>query len=299
MNTSAPMDCLFPYKCVGIIYGAGDYPRKVLEGCLKKKLKCCAALLGGSETSCIEVSETSKVLPNDSTTTDLLRSVPKIHVKLGKIGAVIDFFRSQNVDAVVFAGAVKRPAISELSLDSKGASWLLKLGRSAFAGDDVLLGAIAKLLRQEGFAVISGTDLLDDTFLDKGVFSKIKPTKQDRDDIMKGLWLAKTIGSLDIGQSVIVCNGDILGIECVEGTDELIKRCAKLRKQQSGGILVKVSKPQQDQRLDLPTVGSRTLQNLHENGFKGLAIESLRCIVLDREKFIKTAEEFSMLLVGV
>lgn len=112
----------------------------------------------------------------------------------------------------------------------------MKLGRSVFAGDDVLLKSIAELLQQEGFAVISGTDLLEDTFLDRGVFSKVKPTEQEWEDIRKGFEVAKTIGRLDIGQSVIVCDGDVLGIECVEGTDELIKRCAKLRKQKSGGF---------------------------------------------------------------
>ena len=104
---------------------------------------------------------------------------------------------------------------------------------------------------------------------------------------------------MDIGQSVIVCEGDILGVECVEGTNELIKRCAKLRKQKSGGVLVKASKPQQDRRLDLPTVGLETFENLRLNDFSGLAVESKNCIVLDKDELIKQFDDFSMFFVGI
>lgn len=285
MSTSTSQN-QYDYDCIGIVYGSGDYPRKVLEACREKGVRCCVATVSDTDISVgLELSEDF--------------SVPIMHTKLGKIGAVIHFFRENGVDAVVFAGAVKRPSINELSLDSKGASWLLKLGRSVFGGDDELLKAIAELLKQEGFAVISGTDLLEDTFLGNGVFSNEKPTEQEWHDIRKGFEIAKTVGRLDIGQSVIVCCGDILGIECIEGTDELIKRCAKLRKQQSGGILVKVSKPQQDQRLDLPTVGPKTLENLYQNNFRGLAVESGHCIVLYKEKLIETSDSLQIFLVGV
>lgn len=311
MSVSTSFTASFPYKCVGIVYGAGNYPKMVLEACLKKGISCCVAFVAASSDSSSNsdagdvsdaggdndyagISDISADLDDER-----FSDIPKIRAKLGKIGSIIRFFRENSVDAVVFAGAVKRPPISELSLDSKGASWLLKLGRSMFGGDDELLRGVAQLLKQEGFAVISGTDLIGDIFLKNGVFSSIEPTDQEWEDIRKGFKIAKTIGHLDIGQSAIICNGDVLGIECVEGTDELIKRCARLRKQQSGGILVKASKPQQDQRLDLPTVGLRTLENLHNNGFRGLAIESFRCIVLEKDNFIKTAQELSMLLVGV
>lgn len=287
----------YDYNCIGIVYGSGDYPRKVLEACQARGLRCCVATV--SDADILGVLEASEGTADaDAAPISVPVPIPIMHAKLGKIGAIIRFFRENGVDAVVFAGAVKRPSINELSLDSKGASWLLKLGRSVFGGDDELLRAIAELLKQEGFAVISGTDLFEDTFLGSGVFSREKPTEQEWHDIRKGFEIAKTVGRLDIGQSVIVCCGDVLGIECVEGTDELIKRCAKLRKQQSGGILVKVSKPQQDQRLDLPTVGPKTLENLHHNGFRGLAVESDRCIILDRERMIEAADHLSMVMVS-
>lgn len=266
--------------CIGIIYGDGNYPKKVVQSCLDKKISCCVIFIG-------EICE------------EIASKVAFIQTRIGKIGSAIKFFHEHNVNKVVFAGAVKRPNFKELSLDAKGASWLLKLGKSIFAGDDALLRAVSDLLRDEGFEIISGTDLIGNIFVDSGVFSKRKPTKSEWMDIKKGFEVAKTIGSLDIGQSVIVCEGDVLGVECVEGTNELIKRCAKLRKQKSGGILVKTSKPQQNRCLDLPTVGLETFENLRLNGFVGLAVESGSCIVLDKNELIKKFDDFSMFFVGI
>ncbi|MBR1734398.1 MAG: UDP-2,3-diacylglucosamine diphosphatase LpxI, partial [Alphaproteobacteria bacterium] len=230
----------------------------------------------------------------------LPQGIPFINIKIGQVAAAITFFRKELVNKVVFAGAVKRPNFNDLSLDVKGASWLLKLGKSIFAGDDVLLRSVAELLNKEGFEIISGTELIGDkAFVENGILSQKKPKKSDWLDIQKGFNVAKAIGQLDIGQSVVICNGDVLGVECVEGTDALIKRCSELRKQSTGGVLVKVSKPQQDQRLDLPTVGISTLENLHTYGFLGLAVESEHCIVLDKEKFIEKANELSMFFVGI
>lgn len=264
---------------IGVIYGSGDYSKQVVESCISKGISCCVVFVTDS-------------------TEKFSAEVPCMRVKIGKIGEMVDFFHRYRVNKVIFAGAVKRPNFKDISLDAKGTSWLLKLGKSIFAGDDVLLKAVADLLRSEGFELISGTDLIDDVFIRNGVLSDRKPTESEWMDIKKGFEIAKTIGSLDIGQSVIICEGDVLGIECVEGTDELIKRCSSLRKQRAGGVLIKVSKPQQDQRLDLPTVGPNTVHNLHTHGFAGLAVESGHCIVLDKGNFIEQINGFSMLFVG-
>lgn len=268
--------------CIGIVYGSGNYPKLVVQACLEKKIDCCIAF----------VVEDFDFEPSYS-------EIPVLRAKIGKIGSIIKFFRNNGVKKIIFAGAVKRPNFTDLSLDSKGASWLLKLGRSIFGGDDALLRAIANLLNKEGFEIMSGTDLLGNVFVKNGVFSQKNPTESEWQDIAKGFKVAKTIGSLDIGQSIIVCCGDILGIECVEGTDELIKRCAKLRKQNSGGILVKTSKPQQDQRMDLPTVGVNTVYLLHQFKFSGLAVESGHCIVLDSDKLIELSDNYSMFFAGI
>lgn len=271
----------FKDSVIGVVFGSGEYPRKVVRACIEGGADCCVVFVGDDDAS------------------DEFREIPSIHIKIGKIGAAIDFFRQHNVKKVVFAGAVKRPNFRELSLDAKGASWLLKLGRSIFAGDDALLRAVATLLQEEGFEIVAGTEIIGNVFVKTGILSAKKPTEEESRDIKKGFEVAKTVGALDIGQSVIVCDGDVLGVECVEGTDALIQRCATLRKSEYGGVLVKASKPQQDQRLDLPTVGLDTLVNLHKYHFSGLAVESGHCIILDKDQFIKQCADFSIFFVGV
>lgn len=273
-------------ECIGIVCGCGDYPKLVAQACIERNLDFCMLILNGFVDSYVQISQDSK------NCRDVLT------VKLGDIRSSLSFFHKNNVTNIIFAGAVKRPNFNELSLDKKGASWLLKLGRAIFSGDDALLKAIAKLLNEEGFNIISGTDFLEDIFISNGIVTDRYPTEAEIFDIKAGFNAAKSLGSLDIGQSVIVHDGLVLGVECVEGTDALIERCAKLRKSAQGGVLVKTSKPQQDQRLDLPTVGVNTINQLNINGFFGLIVESEKCIVIDKKSIIKQANDFSMFFGG-
>jgi len=273
-------------KCIGIICGGGNYPKLVAQACIEKEIDFCMLLLKGFSDASLDINQDSKNYKGT------------LSVKLGDIGVSLDFFRKNNVDKIVFVGDVKRPNFNELSLDKKGASWLLKLGKAIFLGDDALLKAIAKLANEEGFEIIAGTDLLEDIFVSNGIFTNKYPTEAEIFDIKIGFNAAKNLGILDIGQSVIVHDGLVLGVECVEGTDNLIERCAKLRKSSRGGVLVKTSKPQQDQRLDLPTVGENTINLLNVNGFSGFIIESKKCIVINKKSIIKQANDFSMFFGG-
>lgn len=273
-------------KCIGIICGDGDYPKIVARACIEQNLNFCMLMINAFADNCVDIDSSSKNC----------RGI--LNVKIGEIGSSIDFFHRNNVTNIVFAGGIKRPNFSGLSLDKKGRSWLLKLGKSVFYGDDALLKAIAKLLNEEGFVVISGTEILKDVFVSSGIFSNKHPTEAELFDIKIGFNAAKNLGSLDIGQSVIVHDGLILGVECVEGTDALIERCAKLRKSASGGVLIKTSKPQQDHRLDLPTVGINTINQLNINGFSGLIIESEKCIVINKKLVIEQVNDFSMFFGG-
>jgi DUF1009 family protein len=203
------------------------------------------------------------------------------------------------VDKVIFAGAVIRPNFKELSLDRKGASWLLNLGKSVFSGDDALLRSIAELVEKEGFTVTAGTDFISDIFVQSGMLSVVHPTESELHDAQKGFGAAKILGNLDIGQSVVVHDGIILGVECAEGTDELIRRCAKLRKSSCGGVLVKASKPSQDSRFDLPTIGVDTINRLHECNFSGVAIEAEKCIVVNKKFTLEQVNDFSMFFIGI
>ncbi|MDR2067555.1 MAG: lipid-A-disaccharide synthase [Holosporaceae bacterium] len=266
---------------IGIVCGGGEYPRLVAQSCRAKNLSFCLILLE-------EFCDPHGWPP-----------AKKLTINFGEIGKAIDFFHKNSVKKVIFAGHAKRPDFSKLSIDSKGRKWLLKLGMAIFAGDDALLRGISDLLRAEGFELMSGTDLLDDAFLGEGVFSQRRLSESNRKDIQIGFESAKKLGMQDIGQSSIVFRGKILGTEDADGTDALIERCAKLRKSSVGGILVKVSKPQQDNRFDLPTVGVDTIDMLRKYGFDGLVVEAGKCIILNREAVVDRVNEFGMLVVCV
>ncbi len=279
---------------VGIICGSGFYPKIAAAACIEKGLDFCLIFINGIS------SYQDFFFADDSVVMDPI-SVKHTTLHLGEIGTAINFFQSNNVKQIIFSGAVKRPDLRQLKLDSKGKQWLAYLGAKIFGGDDCLLHALSELVESEGFKIISGTELIDKNkiFLSEGTHSRQFPSKNDLHDIEIGIKAAKTIGALDIGQSVVVHDGLILGVECIEGTNELIKRCAALRKTERGGVLVKMSKPQQDVRVDLPTIGPETINLLSEKHFAGLAVEAEKCIVVDKRVVIEKVNNASLFLRGV
>jgi lipid-A-disaccharide synthase len=223
--------------------------------------------------------------------------VASISIDFGEIGKAINFLKQNKAEKIVFAGRVKRPNFRSLLLDQTGRSWLLKLGKAIFAGDDTLLRTIADLVQKEGFEIIAGTDLLDDIFFQDGFFSHRKPSESNHNDINIGLSAARELGITDIGQSVVVRDGKVVGKEDIHGTNVLLDRCGSGT--QRGGILVKISKPQQDERLDLPTIGIETIEALYRNGFDGVVVESNKCIALNKEAIIRRANELDIFVMSV
>jgi DUF1009 family protein len=147
--------------------------------------------------------------------------------------------------------------------------------------------------------VLGVDQLLDGGGIAEGPLGKIHPDLQSVADIERGLRIARAIGALDIGQAVVVQQGLVLGVEAVEGTDELLRRCAALRREGPGGVLVKVEKPGQERRADRPTIGHRTVVLAAETGLLGIAIEAEATIVLDRDEVIRTADRAGLFVVGI
>lgn len=271
-------------KKIGIICGGGTYPSLVFKACKSKNIHHCLIF--------IESESSFENFP--------VKDTPYISIKLGEIGKGLNFLKSQEVDTVVLAGHVARPNFSSLSLDETGMSWLLRLGMAVFSGDDALLKRLSELFLEENLKIISGTDFLDDVFLNVGIATKIHPSKQDEIDINRGIEVGLICGASDVGQSVIVNNGIVLGIECIEGTDKLIERCAALKNEETpSGVLIKISKPLQLEKIDLPTIGVDTIENIKKGNFRGIAVESGRCIVLEKEKVIALADELGLFLIGI
>jgi hypothetical protein len=133
----------------------------------------------------------------------------------------------------------------------------------------------------------------------EGPLGRHQPDEQARADIEHGLHVARAIGALDVGQAVVVQQGLILGVEAVEGTDELLRRCASLRRQGPGGVLVKAAKPGQERRVDRPAMGPRTVVVAAETGLRGIAAEAGMTLVIDRAEMVRAADRAGLFVVGV
>ena len=219
-------------------------------------------------------------------------------LELGEVQKAIDAMHRNNVDKVVMAGPIQRPALSSLALDIRALQMLAKGGLKAF-GDDGLLSLVAKEIEKEGIKVIGIEQILPGVLTKEGLLAGPAPTKISWDDIKRGLQVLNSLGPCDVGQSIAVQEGIVLAIEAIEGTDQMIERAGSLQRNVSGPILIKICKTNQDKRVDLPTAGPETVNNAIRSGFQGLALEANNSLLLDKERVIKIAEKNSFFVIGV
>ncbi len=266
-------------KKIGIIAGAGYLPMHVFEACKKHNIP---AVVVGLE------NETSFELYNDE---DIKKF--KIH----SISKIIDFLREEGVDSVTLAGKVKRAKISRLLLDLKGAKLFARVIKNGLE-DNSILKTIIEFLEDEGFEIIAPEKIATNIILTKGFLTVNKPDKVAEDDIKKGIKILKGIASFDVGQALIIQNGLVLGVEAAEGTDELIKRCGEIKQEGEGPILIKVIKPGQDKRVDLPCLGPDTIINAGKFGIRGIASEAGSTLILDQNNTLKLADKLGIFIYG-
>ncbi len=264
---------------LGIIAGGGQLPLDLVKTCQAENRPFHVIVLEGHAR------------PQD------FKNIPHTAVRLGAAGTTLKVLHEQEVKQVVFAGAVKRPSMAELRPDWKGLKFFTKIGFNR-KGDDGLLKAVTKSMEEEGFEVVGTHQILKSILADKGMMGNITPDEGALISIEKGFQIAKELGKLDVGQAVVVQEGLVLGVEALEGTDGLIQRTAKLKREGAKPILVKVSKPQQERRMDLPTIGLKTLEELHKAGFQGVAIEAGSTIVVDKEACRAFADKDNLFIFG-
>ena len=229
---------------------------------------------------------------------DVAAGFPHVWVRLGQAGKTIAELKNAGVVDLVMAGAVRRPSVSELGLDWRGTQLFARIGARAL-GDDGLLRAVSRELELEGFRLIGADAVLASSVAGNGPMGLHRPDQQAMADIGHGLTVARALGALDIGQAVVVQQGLVLGVEAIEGTDALLARVGELRRQGPGGVLVKIAKPQQDRRMDLPTIGVRTVERAVAAGLRGIAIGAATSIVLDRAAVVAAADAAGLYLIGV
>ena len=274
---------------VAIIAGGGDLPKIILSGhCGPANQLILITLQGQADDNLSDLAQT--------------HDIECYSCRLGQVGKILSIMADHNINRAVLAGSVERPSINDLRPDATGAKLLAKAGlkRAFRGGDDALLSAVRDELDNHGIQLTSPHDMLDDLLTPHGVMGAATPTDDQMASIRSAIVPAKQIGKMDIGQAVVVQNGIILGVEGVEGTDQLIQRCGGLKQSTGHGpILVKVKKPQQDDRLDLPTIGPDTVENMIATGFDGMAVEAGQTYALHRQHMIQLADQGGVFIIGV
>jgi len=265
---------------LGILAGGGALPRRLIAACRDVARPCFVVALEGQA---------------DSATVE---GVPHGWAALGAAGRVFDLLRGAGVREIVLAGAIRRPSLLDLKPDVKGAQLLARIGLRAL-GDDGLLRAVIAELEREGFRVVGVQDVLGSLPAPAGQLGRIAPDAQARADIARGVEVVHALGAVDVGQAAVVQQGIVLGVEAAEGTDGLLARVGALRRDGPGGVLVKLAKPGQDRRVDMPTVGVATVEKAAAAGLVGIAVEAGATLVLDLAGMVAAADEAGLFLEGL
>jgi hypothetical protein len=220
-------------------------------------------------------------------------------IRIGAAGRILAALRLHDCRDLVMVGPVRRPSVLALRPDAEGARILARIGRAAFAGDDGLLAAVVKILAEEGFTVLGAHDIMSEALGPKGLLSKMAPDAQAMADIVRAIAVARALGAVDVGQGCVVQQGIVLAVEAAEGTDAMLARSGPLACSGPGGVLVKLVKPGQDRRADLPAIGPRTVRGAAEAGLRGIAFEAGGTILAERAAMIAEADAAGLFLLGL
>jgi DUF1009 family protein len=226
-------------------------------------------------------------------------------ISVGQIGRAMKLFRAENCHDLVFIGTLVRPALSEIRLD-----WITLriIGRvwAAFrGGDDHLLSGIGRIFEQDGFRMVGIKDVAPDLLMPEGCLTRKTPDEDAASDIARGREVLRALSPFDIGQAAVVIDGHVVGVEDIEGTDGLLARVARLRKEgrirakAKRGVLVKAPKSGQDLRFDLPTIGPRTIEGADAAGLAGVAIVAGNTIVVEPQAMIAAADAAGLFVTGL
>jgi len=263
---------------IGIIAGGGQFPLLFAQAVRRHGLKVYAAAHEG---------ETDETLADQ---VDALQ-----WVRLGQLGKIIDFFKKEGVTKTVFIGSITKTNIfRDVRPDLKGLGLWNKID---IKQDDSILRAIADRLAKDGIEVVASTNYVPELLFPQGILTRKKLTKEQKNDIVFGWKIARAMGGLDIGQCVVVRNQTVLAVEAIEGTDAAIRRGGTLGKEKA--VVVKLKKPNQDLRFDLPAVGEKTIVSMLEVKAAVLAVEAGYALFFDRESVIQAADAAGLVVVGV
>lgn len=265
---------------LGILAGGGDLPARLVDACRAQGRPFFVLAFEGHADP------------------GAFPEAPQAWIRLGEAGKGFQILHENGVEDLVMAGPVRRPSLRDLRPDWRTARFFARLGLRAL-GDDGLLKAVIAELEDDGFHVVGIHDILQDVLAEEGVWGRHRPDDAAQADIRRGIEVCLGLGGLDVGQSVVIQQGIVLGVEAVEGTDALIRRCGDLRRAGPGGVLVKLAKPGQERRADLPTIGPRTVESCQAAGLRGIAVQAGATLIVNRPELLDAADRAGLFLCGV
>jgi UDP-2,3-diacylglucosamine hydrolase len=226
-------------------------------------------------------------------------------IAIGQAGRFFRLARAEQCTDVLFIGTVLRPPIAQLRLDWETIKAMPGLVRAYRGGDNKLISGVASIAERGGLRVVGVGDVAPEVLVPEGVLGRHRPSDRDRADIARALEVIAALGPFDVGQAAVVADNNVLGVEAAEGTDNLLSRIAELRRlgrvtvPAGTGVLVKAPKPGQDRRLDLPSIGPRTVENVARAGLAGLAVTAGSTMIAEPDAVIAAADRQGIFLVGV
>jgi len=260
---------------IGLFFGESNFPKEILKKIKKKKFKY----------KIIDLTK-KKSFKKDKNS---------YSVSIGQFGKILKILKINKCKKVLFAGKVAMPELSKLKLDFKGVFYIPRIIKGAKLGDAAILKEVINILRIENIKVVDSLIFNPDLTLKKGIYSKIKPIKNDKRDIKIAISALSKLSKYNFSQGAIARNNKVIQIEEKGGTERMLKKCKPLKNFKSG-VLVKFPKKKQDLRIDLPTIGLKTLKYCKKAGLKGLVLKAKKHVFLEKVKCINFANKNKMFL---
>lgn len=268
------------FKKLGIIAGGGTIPKMLIEHCQKlNRPFFVLAIEGNADKALID------------------GSVPHLWIRIGQAGTGFKKLHDEKVEEVIMIGTIKRPSFL-ICFRICGRRPFCQNRRQS-AGRHGILRALVREIEAEGMTVRGVHEVMSGLLVRKGCLTKNRPDKQAEADIRRGVEVALALGRLDVGQAAVVQQGLVLAVEGIEGTDELLRRSGGYKRKGAGGVLVKLRKPQQDMRIDLPTVGLQTVKRAKESGLRGIAVHAGNGLIVDEAEVVRLADKEGLFVIGV
>ena len=260
---------------IGLIFGENNFPKEIL-----KKIKKNYLIIDLTKNKAFKKDKNSH------------------SVSIGQIGRIINILKENNCKKVIFAGKVKKPNFSKLKLDFKGIYYIARIIKASKIGDVAILKEVINIFKKEKIKIINSLSFTPELSFKKGIYTKTKPNHEDNKDIKKAVSTLSKLNNYSFSQGVIVKNNKVIAVEGNGGTSKMLQKI-KNKQNTLNGVLVKLPKKKQDLRIDLPTIGLKTLVQCKKACLKGIVLKNKQNICLDKKQLIKFANKNKMFIASI